>query len=155
MGAHQKQYAFWRYVPWEAEKLNLEVVLWPVKYSLKIFQILVLLYWYLMFFFRTPLMPKHFYNSKVSWDLLVGGKESFGHWKVNSGNQVQLNQKLSLLKKTRRKYTLYTPTRTHSISGLKFRVLKLPFLALKLKSGLEFILKFTTCFGPKLLHLKC
>ena len=38
-----------------------------------------------------------------------------------------------------------TPTRTHSISGLNSRVLKLIFLALKLmvKSGLEFILKFT------------
>ena len=39
----------------------------------------------------------------------------------------------------------YTPARTHSISGLKFRVLKLTFLALKMmvKIGLEFILKFT------------
>ena len=38
-----------------------------------------------------------------------------------------------------------TPARTHSISGLKSRVLKLTFLALKMsvKSGLEFILKFT------------
>ena len=38
-----------------------------------------------------------------------------------------------------------TPARTHSISGLKYRVLKLTFLALKMtaKSGLEFILKFT------------
>jgi hypothetical protein len=39
----------------------------------------------------------------------------------------------------------YTPARTHSISGLKSRVLKLTFLALKMmvKSGLEFILKCT------------
>ena len=38
-----------------------------------------------------------------------------------------------------------TPSRTHSISGLKTRVLKLTFLALKMmvKSGLQFILKFT------------
>ena len=38
-----------------------------------------------------------------------------------------------------------TPARTHSISGLKSQVLKLTFLALKMmvKSGLEFILKFT------------
>ena len=38
-----------------------------------------------------------------------------------------------------------TPARTHSISGLKSRVLKLTFLSLKMmvKSGLEFILKFT------------
>ena len=38
-----------------------------------------------------------------------------------------------------------TPARTHSINGLKSRVLKLTFLALKMmvKSGLEFILKFT------------
>ena len=40
---------------------------------------------------------------------------------------------------------LSTPVRTHSISGLKSRVMKLPFLSLKLmaKSGLEFILKLT------------
>ena len=38
-----------------------------------------------------------------------------------------------------------TPARTHSISALKSRVLKLTFLALKMIviSGLEFILKFT------------
>ena len=38
-----------------------------------------------------------------------------------------------------------TPTRTHSISGLKSRVLKLTFFSLKMmvKSGLEFILKLT------------
>ena len=38
-----------------------------------------------------------------------------------------------------------TPARTHSISGLKSRVLKLTFFSLKMmmKSGLEFILKFT------------
>ena len=38
-----------------------------------------------------------------------------------------------------------TPVRTHSISGLKSRVMKLSFLSLKMmvKSGLEFILKFT------------
>ena len=38
-----------------------------------------------------------------------------------------------------------TPARTHSITRLKSRVLKLTFLALKMmvKSGLEFILKFT------------
>ena len=38
-----------------------------------------------------------------------------------------------------------TPARTLSISGLKSRVLKLSFLSLKMmvKSGLEFILKFT------------
>ena len=41
--------------------------------------------------------------------------------------------------------TMITPARTHSISGLKSRVLKLTFLALKVmvKSGMEFILKFT------------
>ena len=40
---------------------------------------------------------------------------------------------------------LLTPVRTHSISGLKSRVMKLPFLSLKMmvKSGLEFTLKFT------------
>ena len=45
----------------------------------------------------------------------------------------------------RPKWKCYTPARTHSISGLKSRVLKLTFLALKMivKSGLEFILKFT------------
>ena len=39
----------------------------------------------------------------------------------------------------------YTPARTHSISGLKSRVLKLTFSSLKMmvKSGLEFILKLT------------
>ena len=39
---------------------------------------------------------------------------------------------------------LCTPSRTHSISGLKSQVLKLTFLALKMmvKSGLKFILKF-------------
>ena len=38
-----------------------------------------------------------------------------------------------------------TPVRTLSISGLNSRVMKLPFLSLKMmvKSGLEFILKFT------------
>ena len=38
-----------------------------------------------------------------------------------------------------------TPVRTLSISGLKSRVMKLPFLSLKMmvKSGLEFILKLT------------
>ena len=38
--------------------------------------------------------------------------------------------------------------RTHSISGLKSRVLKLTFLALKMivKSGLEFILKSSTLY---------
>ena len=38
-----------------------------------------------------------------------------------------------------------TPARTHSISGLKSRVLKLTFFSLKMmvKSGLEFILKLT------------
>ena len=38
-----------------------------------------------------------------------------------------------------------TPARTHSVSGLRIRVLKLTFLALKMmvESGLEFILKFT------------
>ena len=38
-----------------------------------------------------------------------------------------------------------TPARTRSISGLKSRVLNLSFLSLKMmvKSGLEFILKFT------------
>ena len=38
-----------------------------------------------------------------------------------------------------------TPVRTHSISGLKSRVMKLSFLSLKMmvKSGLEFILKLT------------
>ena len=38
-----------------------------------------------------------------------------------------------------------TPVRTLSISGLKSRVMKVPFLTLKmmLKSGLEFILKLT------------
>ena len=38
-----------------------------------------------------------------------------------------------------------TPARTHSISGLKSRVLKLKIFYLKMivKSGLEFILKFT------------
>ena len=38
-----------------------------------------------------------------------------------------------------------TPARTHSISGLKFRVSKLTFSCLKMmvKSGLEFILKLT------------
>ena len=42
----------------------------------------------------------------------------------------------------------YTPARTLSISGLKSRVLKLSFLSLKMmvKSGLEFILKFTEPF---------
>ena len=37
----------------------------------------------------------------------------------------------------------FTPARTHSISGLKYRVMKLSFLSLKMmvKSGLEFILK--------------
>ena len=41
--------------------------------------------------------------------------------------------------------SLFTPARTLSISGLKSRVLKLSFLSLKMmvKSGLEFILKFT------------
>ena len=40
---------------------------------------------------------------------------------------------------------MFTQARTHSISGLNSRVLKLTFLALKMmvKSGLEFILKFT------------
>ena len=40
---------------------------------------------------------------------------------------------------------LATPARTHSISGLKSRVLKLTFFSLKMmvKSGLEFILKLT------------
>ena len=40
---------------------------------------------------------------------------------------------------------LCTPARSHVISGLKSRVLKLAFLASKMmvKSGLEFILKFT------------
>ena len=39
----------------------------------------------------------------------------------------------------------FTPARTLSISGLKSRVLKLSFLSLQMmvKSGLEFILKFT------------
>ena len=39
----------------------------------------------------------------------------------------------------------FTPARTHSISVLKFRVLKFIFLALKMmvKSSHEFILKFT------------
>ena len=38
-----------------------------------------------------------------------------------------------------------TPARSHFISGLKSRVMKLPFLSLKMmvKSGLEFILKLT------------
>ena len=38
-----------------------------------------------------------------------------------------------------------TPARTHSIRGIKSRDYKLTFLALKMivKSGLEFILKFT------------
>ena len=38
-----------------------------------------------------------------------------------------------------------TPARTHSISGLKSRVLKLTFFSLKMmvKSGLQFILKLT------------
>ena len=38
-----------------------------------------------------------------------------------------------------------TPVRSHSISGLKSRVMKLSFLSLKMmvKSGLEFILKLT------------
>ena len=42
-------------------------------------------------------------------------------------------------------YSPSTPARTLSISGLKSRVLKLSFLSLKMlvKSGLEFILKFT------------
>ena len=41
--------------------------------------------------------------------------------------------------------TYITPARTYSISGLKSRVLKLTFLALKMmvKSGLEFILRFS------------
>ena len=46
-------------------------------------------------------------------------------------------------------YTYITPARTLSISRLKSRALKLSFLSLKMmvKSGLEFILKFTrdTC----------
>ena len=39
----------------------------------------------------------------------------------------------------------HTPVRTHSISGRKSRVMKLPFFSLKMmvKSGLEFILKLT------------
>ena len=39
----------------------------------------------------------------------------------------------------------YTPDTTLSISGLKSRVIKLPFLSLNMmvKSDLEFILKFT------------
>ena len=42
-------------------------------------------------------------------------------------------------------YMFLTPSRTHSISGLKSRVLKLTFFSLKMmvKSGLEFILKLT------------
>ena len=41
-------------------------------------------------------------------------------------------------------WDLLTPVRTHSISGLKPRVMKLSFLSLKMmvKSGLEVILKF-------------
>ena len=41
--------------------------------------------------------------------------------------------------------SVFTTARTHSISGLKSRVLKVTFLALNMmvKSGLEFILKFT------------
>ena len=45
-----------------------------------------------------------------------------------------------------KKKTYYvTPVRTHSISRLKSRVMKLLFLSLKMmvKSGLEFILKLT------------
>ena len=47
-----------------------------------------------------------------------------------------------------------TPAKTHSISGLKSRVLKLTFLASKMivKSGLEFILKFTEPLQRYLLH---
>ena len=42
-------------------------------------------------------------------------------------------------------YMHNTPVRTHSISGLKSRVMKLTFSSLKMmvKSGLEFILKLT------------
>ena len=50
----------------------------------------------------------------------------------------------------------YTPARTLSISGLKFRVFKLSFLTLKmmLKRGLEFILKFTKPLQRYLLSCK-
>ena len=42
-------------------------------------------------------------------------------------------------------YLFITPARTLSISGIKSRVLKLSFLSLNMmvKSGLEFVLKFT------------
>ena len=50
-----------------------------------------------------------------------------------------------ILSKVHRIFFTNTPARTLSISGLKSRVLKLSFLSLKMmvKSGLEFILKFT------------
>ena len=50
-------------------------------------------------------------------------------------------------------YKPHTPARTHSISGLKSRVLKLTFFSLKMmvKSGLEFILKFTEPLQANLL----
>ena len=60
------------------------------------------------------------------WDLgvtLIGSGASFGDIPISTG----------------------TPARTLFISGLKSRVMKLPFLSLKMmvKSGLEFILKLT------------
>ena len=54
-----------------------------------------------------------------------------------------------LLKSVHFKKTVATPARTLFIRGLKSRVMKLPFLSLKMmvKSGLEIILK-TRDFSP-------
>ena len=55
------------------------------------------------------------------------------------------SEKLGLLYTYNLSAQKVTPARTLSISALKSRVLKLSFLSLKMmvKSGLEFILKFT------------
>ena len=64
---------------------------------------------------------------------------------VNLETDQQKSQQSNFCQISKSQMTPETPARTHSISGLKSRVLKLTFFSLKMmvKSGLEFILKLT------------
>ena len=78
------------------------------------------------------------YFLKLDFYYLCSLQNQFRNWKSSLSDLIFQNSKF--------KYgSRGTPARTHSIIRLKSRVLKLTFLALRtiVKSGLEFILKFT------------
>ena len=92
---------------------------------------------------------KKFYLKKVSVNLIFlftfRPNQCLVLW---LGNLFNLTINIGLNVKPKLIFFFLTPARTHSISWLKSRVLKLTFLALKMmvKSDLDVILKFTRPF---------